>query len=45
MSITRIAISLEPDLLKKMEARMGEGVFHNRSKAISDILREALLKQ
>lgn len=45
MNVTRISISLEPDLLRKMEAHMGEGVFHNRSKAISDILRDALLKK
>jgi len=44
MSVTRIAISLDPELRKKLEARMSEGVYHNRSKAISDILRESFLK-
>ncbi|VVB99155.1 Putative nickel-responsive regulator [uncultured archaeon] len=40
MSVERIAVSLEPELLKKLQASMGRRVYWNRSKAISDILRD-----
>ena len=45
MSVTRIAISLEPELLEKIEARLSNGSSRNRSKAISDILRDWFLKE
>jgi CopG family transcriptional regulator, nickel-responsive regulator len=45
MTVARIAISLEPELLKKLETRMSEGVYHNRSKVVSDILRDWFLKE
>ena len=45
MNVTRIAISLEPELLKKLEMRMGKGIYQNRSKAVSDILRDSFLKE
>lgn len=45
MNVTRIAISLEPDVIEKLESRMNAGIYHNRSKAISDILRDAFLKE
>jgi|SRR5271157_5937460 len=45
MTVTRIAISLDPDIMEKLESRMSEGIYHNRSKAISDILRDAFLKE
>lgn len=45
MSVSRIAISLEPELLEKVEARMSDGRARNRSKAISDILRDWFLKE
>ncbi len=40
MSVNRIAISLEPELLKKLEASMGRRVYWNRSRADADILRD-----
>jgi len=40
MSVERIAISLEPEILKKLEASMGRRVYWNRSKAVADILRD-----
>lgn len=40
MSVERIAISLEPDILKKLKASMGRRVYWNRSKAVADILRD-----
>ena len=40
MSVGRIAISLEPELLKKLEYSMGKRVYWNRSKAVADILRD-----
>ena len=45
MSVNRIAISLEPELLKKLEASMGRRTYWNRSKAVSDILRDWLSKE
>jgi CopG family nickel-responsive transcriptional regulator len=45
MTVTRVAISLEPEIRKRLEARMSEGVYHNRSKAVSDILRDSFLKE
>ncbi len=40
MSVKRIAISLEPKILKRLEASMGRRVYWNRSKAVADILRD-----
>lgn len=40
MSVERIAISLEPEILKKLESSMGRRVYWNRSKAVADILRD-----
>jgi len=45
MSVERIAISLEPQLLKKLEKSMGKRVCLNRSKAIADILQDWLSQQ
>jgi CopG family nickel-responsive transcriptional regulator len=45
MSVARVAISLERELLGKIEKRMGERVYRNRSKFISDIIRDWLLKE
>lgn len=45
MKVDRIAISLEPELLKKLEASMGRRAYWNRSKAIADILRDWLSKE
>jgi len=39
MSVKRIAISLEPELLAKLEKTMKGRVYANRSKAVSDSLR------
>ena len=40
MNVKRIAISLEHELLKKLESSMGRRVYWNRSKAVADILRD-----
>ena len=40
MSVKRIAISLEPELLEKLEAATTRRVYKNRSKAVADILRD-----
>ena len=40
MSVERIAISLEPELLEKLESVMARRVYKNRSKAVADILRD-----
>ena len=45
MSVNRIAISLEPELLKKLEVSMGRRTYWNRSKAVADILRDWLSKE
>ncbi|MFH1750671.1 MAG: nickel-responsive transcriptional regulator NikR [Candidatus Micrarchaeota archaeon] len=45
MSVTRIAISLEPEVVEKLEERMKNGIYLNRSKAISDILRDSFLRE
>ena len=42
MSVERVAISLEPEILQKFEASMGKRAHYNRSKAIADVLREWL---
>lgn len=45
MNVERIAISLEPQMLKKLEASMGRRVYWNRSKAVADILRDWFTKE
>jgi len=45
MSVERIAISLEPKLLEKLKASMGKKAHWNRSKAVSDMLRDWLSKE
>ncbi|MFA6489143.1 MAG: nickel-responsive transcriptional regulator NikR [Candidatus Micrarchaeia archaeon] len=42
MSVERVAISLEPELLQKLESSMGRRSHWNRSKAIADVLRDWL---
>ncbi len=42
MSVERVAISLEPELLQKLSRSMGRRSHWNRSKAIADVLREWL---
>jgi len=45
MSVERVAISLEPEILKRLEASMKRRGCWNRSKAVGDILREWLSKE
>ncbi len=45
MSVERVAISLEPELLRKLQASMGRRLHYNRSKAIADVLHEWLSKE
>ncbi|HIH19520.1 MAG: hypothetical protein UW92_C0014G0014 [Candidatus Jorgensenbacteria bacterium GW2011_GWA2_45_13] len=45
MSVERIAISLERDTLEKLQASMGKRAHWNRSKAVSDIIRDYLTKE
>ncbi len=45
MSVERIAISVEKGTLARLEGRMKSGICPNRSKAISDILRDAFLRE
>jgi CopG family transcriptional regulator, nickel-responsive regulator len=40
MKVERIAVSLEPELLKKFEGKIKQRAYWNRSKAVSDVLRE-----
>ncbi|MDD5317890.1 MAG: nickel-responsive transcriptional regulator NikR [Candidatus ainarchaeum sp.] len=39
MTVKRIAVSIEPELLEKLEKSMRRRVYRNRSKAVSDVLR------
>ncbi|HOX37450.1 MAG TPA: nickel-responsive transcriptional regulator NikR [Candidatus Brocadiia bacterium] len=43
--IERIAISLEGDLLKKFEELSGTKGYTNRSEAVRDLIREALVQE
>ncbi len=45
MSVKRIAISLERELLEKLESSMGRRVYWNRSKAVADMLRDWLSRE
>jgi CopG family nickel-responsive transcriptional regulator len=45
MSVKRIAVSIEPALLAKLEERVSRRVYANRSKAVSDMLRDCLCRE
>lgn len=45
MSVERIAISLDREVLEKLGISMGKRAHWNRSKAVSDILRDHLTKE
>ncbi len=45
MSVERVAVSLEPGLLARVEGSMGRRAHWNRSKAISSMLRDWLSQE
>jgi len=44
MSSAKVAISLDPDALKQVDALVDRGVFPSRSKLIQDAVAEKLLR-
>jgi metal-responsive CopG/Arc/MetJ family transcriptional regulator len=42
MATVKVAITIEDDLLKRVDSLVGRRVFANRSKAITDAVREKL---
>ncbi|MCD6447994.1 MAG: nickel-responsive transcriptional regulator NikR [Thermoplasmata archaeon] len=45
MTVERVGVSFEPDLLKKFDEFIREKGYTNRSEAIRDLVREALIKR
>ena len=43
--VTRIGVSLEPELLQKFDSYLKEHRYTNRSEAVRDMIREALAKE
>lgn len=44
-NVTRIGVSLEPDLLKKFDKLIEKKGYGNRSKAVRDLIRKALVTE
>ncbi|HHF56028.1 MAG TPA: nickel-responsive transcriptional regulator NikR [Thermoplasmatales archaeon] len=45
MTVERVGVSFEPELLKKFDEFIREKGYTNRSEAIRDLVREALIKR
>ncbi len=45
MSVARIGVSLEPELLKNLDRIVKDGGYSNRSQALRDLIRSALSAQ
>ena len=45
MPVARIGVSIEPDLLKKLDNIVKEGGYSNRSQALSDLIRTSLSRE
>ncbi len=45
MPVARIGVSIEPDLLKKLDKIVKKGGYSNRSQALSDLIRSSLSKE
>lgn len=45
MPVARIGVSIEPDLLKKLDKIVKKGGYSNRSQALSDLIRSSLAKE
>lgn len=43
--LKRFGVSLEEDLLKEFDALLSRRGYHNRSEALRDLIREALIKE